>query len=140
MIVLSRGTWKGLKGVIPVGGHCSPISIDGARLLWKKAQKNEKKNNTSDVINKIMPHRSPLATILVCNPWNAPSRLMSRHHWMQVRARIEAPNTNRVILNSWNHFTIPVVMVKAAKAPVSGQGLWSTKWNEWFLLIIINVK
>jgi hypothetical protein len=37
----------------------------GDKLLWKKAQKNEKKNKISDVINKIMPHRSPLATIRV---------------------------------------------------------------------------
>lgn len=32
--------------------------------------------------------------------------------------------------NSWNHLTIPVVIVNAAVAPVKGQGLWSTKWNE----------
>jgi hypothetical protein len=50
---------------MPNGGHASPISIVGAKLLWKKAQKNEKKNNTSDVINKIIPHRIPNATTFV---------------------------------------------------------------------------
>ena len=68
IIVLRRGTWKGLKGVTPAGGHCNPISIEGARLLWKKAQKNEKKNKISEVINKIIPHRNPFDTMWVCSP------------------------------------------------------------------------
>lgn len=80
MMVFSSGTWNALNGVIPVGGHFSPISMVGASLLWKKAQKKEKKNNTSDVINKIIPHRRPFITIEVWSPWSAPSRLISRHH------------------------------------------------------------
>lgn len=43
----------------------SPISILGARLLWKNAQKKEKKNRTSEVMNRIIPQRSPLPTIEV---------------------------------------------------------------------------
>lgn len=31
--VFNRGTRKGLRGVIPVGGHVTPISTDGASLL-----------------------------------------------------------------------------------------------------------
>lgn len=65
MIVFNRGTWNGLNGVMPVGGHVRPISMLGARLLWKKAQKKEKKNRTSEVIKRIIPHRSPLLTIEV---------------------------------------------------------------------------
>jgi len=91
IIVFKRGTWKGLNGITPWGGHWRPISIDGASLLWKKAQKKEKKNKTSDVINKIIPHRSPLATINVWSPWKAPSRLISRHHWIQVMIKIITP-------------------------------------------------
>ena len=53
--VFSNGTRKGFRGVIPVGGQVTPISTVGARLLWKKAQKNAKKKQTSEVINKIMP-------------------------------------------------------------------------------------
>jgi len=68
IIVFKRGTWKGLNGITPWGGHCKPNSIVGERLLWKKAQKKEKKNNTSDVINRIIPHRNPFATINVCRP------------------------------------------------------------------------
>jgi len=60
--VLSKGTLNGFSGVIPVGGHAQPSSGVGDRLLWKNAQKNAKKNSTSDVINRIIPHRSPLVT------------------------------------------------------------------------------
>ena len=60
--VFKRGTLNGLMGSIPVGGHLHPSSGVGARLLWKKAQKKAKKNNTSEAINKIIPHRSPAVT------------------------------------------------------------------------------
>ena len=53
--VFKRGTKKGFRGVIPVGGHVTPISTEGASLLWKKAQKKAKKKQTSEVINKIIP-------------------------------------------------------------------------------------
>jgi len=43
MIVLRRGICIGLNTSIPRGGHVRPNSIEGARLLWKKAQKKGKK-------------------------------------------------------------------------------------------------
>ena len=39
-IVFNNGTWKGLKTLIPKGGHTAPTSILGDKLLWKNAQKN----------------------------------------------------------------------------------------------------
>jgi len=63
--VFSRGTLNGLNGEIPEGGQNKPISILGERLLWKKAQKKEKKNKTSEVINRIMPHFKPFTTFEV---------------------------------------------------------------------------
>jgi hypothetical protein len=60
--VFNNGTLNGLIGVIPTGGQQHPSSGVGARLLWKKAQKKAKKKHTSDRINKIIPHRRPLAT------------------------------------------------------------------------------
>jgi hypothetical protein len=78
--VFSRGICIGLKGVIPVGGHIDPNSIVGDSLLWKNAQKKDTKNKTSEIINRIIPHRSPVVTLLVCMPWYVPSRVMSRHH------------------------------------------------------------
>ena len=60
--VFKRGTANGFRTLIPVGGHVHPSSGVGAKELWKKAQKNAKKNKTSDAINKIIPHRSPFVT------------------------------------------------------------------------------
>ena len=63
--VFSKGTKKGLRGLMPVGGQVTPISTLGARLLWKKAQKNAKKKQTSEVMNSIIPYRSPFITMRV---------------------------------------------------------------------------
>ena len=46
--------------MIPIGGQTAPISIVGPKEEWKKAQKNEKKNITSDVINNNIPYLKPL--------------------------------------------------------------------------------
>lgn len=54
-----------MNGLIPAGGQAAPISTAGAKLLWKKAQKNDKKNRTSDVIKRIIPQRKPIPTIVV---------------------------------------------------------------------------
>lgn len=78
--VFRRGTEKGLIGVIPAGGQVEPSSGVGARLLWKKAQKKAKKKSTSEVINRIIPHRIPFLTGVVWKPWKVASRITSRHH------------------------------------------------------------
>jgi hypothetical protein len=82
---LRRGIWKGLKGEIPAGGHTLPISGVGARLLWKNAQKKDRKNNTSDTINNTIPHRRPVTTIEVWSPCIVLSRATSRHQAYVVR-------------------------------------------------------
>lgn len=81
IIVFKRGMSRGLKGLIPKGGQDWPISILGEREEWKKAQKKEKKNKISEIINKIIPIRMPLYTIEVWRPWKVASRVISRHHW-----------------------------------------------------------
>jgi hypothetical protein len=80
--VFRSGTLNGFRGLIPVGGQQQPSSGVGDRLLWKNAQKNAKKNRTSDVMNRIIPHRSPLVTYDVWCPINVLSRITSRHHWI----------------------------------------------------------
>jgi hypothetical protein len=60
--VFRRGTLNGFRGLMPDGGQQHPSSGVGERLLWKKAQKKAKKNRTSEVINRIIPHRRPLVT------------------------------------------------------------------------------
>jgi len=65
MIVFISGTFQGSKASTPIGGHEHPNSIFGDKLLWKKAQKKERKNITSEVINNIIPQRNPISTISV---------------------------------------------------------------------------
>lgn len=67
-MVFNKGTSSGLKLLIPKGGQISPNSTAGAKLLWKKAQKNEKKNITSETIKRSIPYRSPSSTKQECNP------------------------------------------------------------------------
>lgn len=134
IIVLSSGTWNGLKIKIPWGGQNNPNSNVGFNLLWKKAQKNEKKNKTSDVINKIIPHFIPSVTFRVWNPWKVASRVISRHHWYLDRIIVIKPNIKRFIVDKWNHFTKPDVIIIAPKDAVKGQGLFSTRWNGWFIV------
>jgi hypothetical protein len=73
------------------------MSKVGARLLWKKAQKKEKKKNTSEIINRSIPKRSPLATKEVWSPWRVASRETSRHHWNAVTISRETPESIRCI-------------------------------------------
>ena len=63
--VLSKGTCQGLKVKIPKGGQIPPISTVAHNLLWKNAQKNLKKKNTSEIIKRPIPHRNPNSTIPV---------------------------------------------------------------------------
>jgi hypothetical protein len=50
--VFSIGSSKAFTGSIPAGGHEHPSSIVGVSELWKNAQKMDKKNKASDIINK----------------------------------------------------------------------------------------
>jgi len=53
--VFNSGTSNGLNTSIPLGGHIDPISIVGAKLAAKNAQKKAKKNITSEAINRSIP-------------------------------------------------------------------------------------
>lgn len=59
-MVFNKGTENALKGEIPLGGQILPSSILTERLEWKNAQKNEKKKQISETINKAIPHRIPI--------------------------------------------------------------------------------
>ena len=69
MAVFNNGTEKGFNGSIPLGGHKTPISTEGDKLLWKKAQKKETKNKTSDTIKSKNPIFKPVTAAFVWNPW-----------------------------------------------------------------------
>ena len=126
--MFNKGTWNGLKTLIPKGGQIDPTSILGDKLLWKKAQKNLTKKKISETINNAIPHRNPNSTIEVCNPWIAPSRLISRHHWIITNINITIPNKNKIIEFKWNQDTIPVVKYNPPTAPNKGHGDSSTIW------------
>lgn len=124
-----RGTLNGFSGLIPIGGQQQPSSGVGDSLLWKNAQKNAKKNRTSDVINKIIPHRKPVVTYEVWWPIKVPSRITSRHHWT-IEIMINKIDARRhQIPYPWNHLAKPTARVNAPIDDVIGQGLSSTRWN-----------
>lgn len=68
IILFNKGTPKGLNTEIPNGGQTPPSSALGLKLLWKYLQKKERKKNTSEIINKIIPLRSPSSTMYECFP------------------------------------------------------------------------
>lgn len=133
IIVFKRGTLKGLKTSIPIGGQTLPNSMLGARLLWKKAQKNDKKNITSEIINSLIPHRRPFSTIDVWRPWNLASRLTSRHHCLDTTTKSSKLIKNRCVFKWWNQITMPEVNPSAPIADKIGQGDSSTIWNGWLI-------
>ena len=135
IIVFSNGIPIGLNVKIPLGGHCIPISIVGDSLLWRNAQKNDLKNSTSEVMNKIIPHFILLITFLVCKPWNVDSRITSRHHWNIVSSVIKIPKVINHVSLKCIHITAPDVIDISPIDPVIGQGLLSTKWNGWFFML-----
>ena len=53
--VLANGKCHGFKTSMPFGGQTQPIPTAGDVLTWKNVQKNEKKNITSDEMNRIIP-------------------------------------------------------------------------------------
>lgn len=134
--MFNKGTWKGLIANIPKGGQNLPISKLGARLLLKKAQKKEKKNKTSDVINRIIPHCIPLKTELVWYPWKDLSREISRHHWAQInKQRINLKNLKiqEVLII---HETVPIKVPKTDTPIIKGHGLGNVRWKGWCWKII----
>jgi len=119
----------GLKGKIPLGGQIMPVSRSGESLMWKNAQKNLKKSNTSLKINNIIPHFNPLFTSLLWDPWSVASRVISRHHRYIVSKIKVILKLNKTILFKCIILIRPVVSIKALKEPVRGQGLRSTIWK-----------
>ncbi len=137
-IVLRRGNWNGFKAFTPIGGQEHPNSGEGERLLWKKAQKKDKKNITSEIINKIIPIRRPVATCKVWKPKTVPSRATSRHHWKEHRNSTLRDKISKVKDFKWKKKTNPKVRHNAPSDLIIGQGLNSTKWNCWKKIIDSN--
>lgn len=122
-----RGTAYGSRGSIPMGGQDDPSDGAGASLLWKKAQKNEKKKATSETIKRIIPIRRPRITGDVWWPRVVLSRVTSRHHWNIVKFVMVSPVMRQRVVLVWNQIVRPQVRERAPVAAVRGQGLSSTR-------------
>jgi len=131
IIVFNKGTSHGLKAWIACGGQIDPISIVGAKLEWKNAQKKAKKNIISDTINKIIPYLKPVCTALVWCPSKVASLITSLHHIIIVKTTKVKPNniTKLPPFTEWKYITEPFIITNAAKDVTKGHGLGSTKWN-----------
>ncbi|CAG8655342.1 10220_t:CDS:2 [Acaulospora colombiana] len=64
-MVLSKGSSHGLIGSIPAGGQAQPSSTVGANAESKKAQNIEKKKQTSETINRMIPIVRPLVRVVI---------------------------------------------------------------------------
>ena len=122
-----RGTENASSATSPTGGQHEPISTFGPMAAWKNPQKKAAKKQTSDKINKIIPCRSPVTTLVVWCPWNTPSRITSRHHRVAVSVTTSSPTKAKVGRNPCIQEAIPEVIKKAPKEAVKGHGLNSTK-------------
>ena len=92
--VFKNGNPQGSIASTPLGGHTEPSSGTGFILEWKNAQKNAKKNITSEAINKIIPKRILNCTIEVCWPSKVASRIISRHHTNITKTIPNIPKTS----------------------------------------------
>jgi hypothetical protein len=133
--VLSSGIWKGAIAIMPSGGHKLPISMLGARLLWKNAQKNLKKNSTSEVMKRIIPHRRPLTTQFVWNPCIDLSRDTSRHHCAIIIHVVRVLRAIRFMFFLVTQYAVPISIEKILILIISGHGLMNTIWYGWFCFI-----
>lgn len=131
MRVLSRGTWNGGMISNPINGQDQLLLVKGETLMWKNLQNTLKKNHTSLKRNQIKPHFNPLWTRVVCCPWKALSRVMSRNHKTNnlkvSNSKIKVNLRENPNLNQNKTLTIkrklPILILK-------GNHLLSTTWES----------
>lgn len=128
-IVFKSGILIGLKGMIDFGGHICPSSIVGEILLWKNAQKNETKNNTSEAINNTIPVFKPFITIEEWFPCLEASRWISRHQAKAMEIIIKSEIDIGFIVTLFISTKPESTRAKAPLEASNGQGLMSTRWK-----------
>lgn len=117
------------------GGECLRvvsshlIRVLGLSLNGKRLRKSQRRK-TSKIIKRIIPYGSPFCMTGVWWPWNVLSPMTCCQNWYMVNTFINEPRNNRNVELKWNHITSPDVM-RAERAPVSGQGLGLTMWSTW---------
>lgn len=129
------------NGCIAAGGQTPPINIEGDKLKWKNAQKNEKKNITSEVINNAIANNIFCCTLKVWWPSKVASVTISENHKYRLKDNKIKLNIrwNPPFTKKWKYDTILKVKDNADTAVNNGQGLGSTKWKgccSWVLILI----
>jgi len=99
--VFNKGIPKGFKAWTPLGGHITPISTEGDKLLWKNAQKKEKKNKISETIKSINPIFNPLIVAIVWKPIKVLSLTTSFNHKNIIREIQNNPKYKILKLEKW---------------------------------------
>ena len=118
-----------------------PIWTAGYKLEWKKVQKKEKKNITSEIMKRNIPYFKLVWTSIVWWPSKVPSRITSRNH-----KQAEINKTIRLKLKKeetpvWNQSTALEVKNNKHKEHIKGHGLLSTIWKKcWFLNSRLDIK
>ena len=95
--IFNKGIFNGFKTFIPKGGQTEPKTTLGDKLAWKKAQKNEKKNITSEIIKSITPNLRPCWTFLVWYPLNVLSLITSLHQTNIIRSISIKPANDKIL-------------------------------------------
>jgi len=122
--VFNKGILMGLKGIIIWGGQIWPNSKLGEILLWKKAQKKEAKNKTSETINNNIPACKPTVTCKLWLPWAILSAKTSRHQQKAVTKIIGNANKSEVLTFAFIQRIIESIKAKAPMEAIKGQGLF----------------
>lgn len=128
-IVLSKGIPRGEKHSIPTGGQTPPIKGEGAKLEWKKAQKKETKNITSDTINKMKPKRKPFCTASVWNPASASSKTFLAHEKSPKSTPKTPMENNQLNPKLWKLEIPPKAIKNTDQAVQKGRTLVGKIWN-----------
>jgi len=135
IIVFSSGMFIGLNILTPRGGHLTPKSGVGEILLWKNAQKNEKKNKISDTIKKITPNLIPIITFIGWEPSKFDSRNTSRHHWIEAKMVVSKHIRRGTLFLYCLKMIVECIIPMADKEATKGHGLSETIWNGWIFFI-----
>jgi len=136
IIVFNKGTFIGLKELMYLGGQFNPISILGEILEWKYAQKNEKKNKTSEVINRIIPIFNPFEIIEKCEPCFVVSAIIFVHQKKADVVKITVNKIKFIFKLFVNPHKIYDTMFHEIKAFKIGHGLGVIIWNGWKYFVI----
>lgn len=82
------------------------------------------------------PILRPLTTNVVWWPCIVDSRMTSRHHKKEIKAVVVKPKSRSEISFDRIILIIPIGILSVLKDTSKGQGLKSTKWNGWRIIII----